>query len=124
MHRNVHATNGGVMKRIGGFLKKIGKDALKGLDVADKVASHPMVVPFTMMIPYGQARFALSLVRRGNAFRREVFDDVGQKLGDGVMKDMFAEDFRKEYPDATDSEIDMLAAAFANVEKGRVEEDD
>lgn len=109
---------------IGGFVKKIGKGFLKGVDAVDKVASHPMVVPFTMMIPYGQARLALTLAQRCNALRRQVFDDTGQRVGDGAMNTMFAEDFRKEYPDATNSEIDMLAAAFANVEKGRVEEED
>ena len=109
---------------IGGFLKKIGKGALKGLDVADKVASHPAIVPFTMMIPWGQAKLALTLVRRGNTIRREIFEDTGEELSDEAMKDMLAKDFRKEYPEATDSEIDMLAAAFANVAKGGVEEDD
>ena len=109
---------------IGSFAKKIGKGFLKGVDTVDKVASHPMVVPFTMMLPWGQAKLALTLVQRGNALRREIFEDTGQRLGGGALKTVFAEDFRKEYPDATDSEIDMLAAAFANVEKGRVEEED
>ena len=109
---------------IGGFLKKIGKGALKGLDAADKVASHPVVVPFTMMIPWGQARLALSLVRRVNTIADEIMDEIGQPLSNEARKAEFAKDFRKEYPDATDSEIDMLAAAFANVEKGRVEEED
>ncbi len=108
---------------IGGFLKKIGKGFLKGIDTVDKVASHPIIVPFTMMIPWGQAKLALTLVQRGNALRREIFEDTDEQLSDEAMKDMFAKDFRKEYPEATDSEIDMLAAAFANVEKGRVAEE-
>lgn len=109
---------------IGSFAKKIGKGFLKGVDAVDKVASHPLIVPFTMMIPYGQARLALILVQRGNALRREIFDDTGQQLSNEAIKDAFAKDFRKEYPDASDSEIDMLAAAFANVEKGKVEEEE
>ena len=108
---------------IGGFAKKIGKGFLKGVDAVDKVASHPAVVPFTLMLPWGQAKLALTLVQRGNALRRELFEDDGVQLSDEAIKSVFAEDFRKEYPDATDSEIDMLAAAFANVEKGRVVEE-
>ena len=109
---------------IGSFAKKIGKGFLKGVDAVDKIASHPVVVPFTMMIPWGQAKLALTLVQRGNALRREIFEDHGEQLSDEAIKAVFAKDFRKDYPEATDSEIDMLAAAFANIEKGRVEEED
>ncbi len=108
---------------IGGFFKTIGKGALKGLDAVDKVVSHPAIMPFTMLIPWGQAKLALTLVRRINVIADEIMDETGQSLSNEARKAEFAKDFRKVYPAASDSEIDMLAAAFASVEKGRVKEE-
>lgn len=107
-----------------GFFVKIGKGGLKAIKVANKVTSHPLFVPVTMMIPIKQAQLALTVVQRVNGIAADLRDEHGEEMSDADRKAAFVADLRKEYPDASDSELDMLAAAFANIEKGKVEEEE
>jgi hypothetical protein len=109
----------GVLK----IFEKVGKGILKGLDAADKVASHPALIPLTMLIPWGWARTALYAVRRVNKLAKEYNDKTGLEMDDDAKLYEFADIFRGEYPEASDGDIATLAAMFVKVEKGEVLEE-
>jgi hypothetical protein len=108
----------GVLK----IFEKAGKGILKGLDTADKVISHPAVMPLTMFVPWGWARTALTAVRRVNQLADELRKSTGQEMDDETKRAEFANVFRGEFPEASDGDIQALAAMFAKVEKGEVQE--
>lgn len=109
---------GGGGKKVGRGMLKVGRGALKVIDVAGDVANHPAVAALTVFVPYAWIPKALTAVRRVNKIADDLRDEFGTEMSDEQKKQAFAEMIRKDHPEATDSDIDLLAVAMVKFEKG------